>query len=176
MRWAAIALVACLLAAPAFAQENNAGEYHTGWQCDWNMDSGEIANCRARVRVIDGDTFELDGEEIRLWGIDAPEIDQRCYGWSAGEDARRRLFGFTAAIDRCEPIDTGPDGRTTARCFDMADRDIGSLMVERGYAWEDTRISDGYYARETEIAAMQRDAVSVLDCDPPWEWRGQNPR
>lgn len=28
----------------------------------------------ADIRVIDGDTLELDGETIRLWGIDAPGL------------------------------------------------------------------------------------------------------
>src|SRR5262245_33962091 len=30
--------------------------------------------------VIDGDTLEISGTRIRLWGIDAPEIKQSCEG------------------------------------------------------------------------------------------------
>jgi endonuclease YncB( thermonuclease family) len=30
-----------------------------------------------QASVIDGDTLEIHGTRIRLWGIDAPESDQR---------------------------------------------------------------------------------------------------
>ena len=30
------------------------------------------------VKIIDGDTIIVDGEKIRFFGIDAPEIDQEC--------------------------------------------------------------------------------------------------
>lgn len=33
-----------------------------------------------RASVIDGDTIEIHGTRIRLWGIDAPESDQLCRG------------------------------------------------------------------------------------------------
>ena len=32
-----------------------------------------------QIRVIDGDTFELNGTKIRLYGIDAFEKQQKCY-------------------------------------------------------------------------------------------------
>jgi endonuclease YncB( thermonuclease family) len=31
-----------------------------------------------QASVIDGDTLEIHGTRIRLWGIDAPETDQLC--------------------------------------------------------------------------------------------------
>ena len=37
----------------------------------------EAAN--AKVKVVDGDSFFLDGREIRLFGIDAPEYGQYCF-------------------------------------------------------------------------------------------------
>ena len=42
--------------------------------------------------VVDGDTFWLNGEEIRIANIDAPEIKARCPGESSlGGEARRTL-------------------------------------------------------------------------------------
>jgi endonuclease YncB( thermonuclease family) len=47
------------------------------------------ADVTGPARVIDGDTIVVDGEHVRLQGIDAPEKRQTCtaYGqeWPAGE-------------------------------------------------------------------------------------------
>src|SRR6185503_14334736 len=43
--------------------------------------AGEVSG---PARVIDGDTLEITGTRIRLWGIDAPEKHQTCEG-KAGE-------------------------------------------------------------------------------------------
>jgi hypothetical protein len=45
------------------------------------------------VRVIDGDTLDMAGTRIRLWGIDAPENRQACEGrdgqtYECGRDSR----------------------------------------------------------------------------------------
>ena len=44
----------------------------------------------ADVRVIDGDTIDLDGQRIRLHGIDAPRRKQPCYRngvmWLCGQE------------------------------------------------------------------------------------------
>jgi endonuclease YncB( thermonuclease family) len=41
-----------------------------------------VASARRRSQgqasTIDGDTLEIHGTRIRLWGIDAPESDQLC--------------------------------------------------------------------------------------------------
>jgi endonuclease YncB( thermonuclease family) len=46
-------------------------------------------------RVIDGDTIELDGIRWRIWGIDAPEMDQTCGNWTAGIAATYALAHLT---------------------------------------------------------------------------------
>jgi endonuclease YncB( thermonuclease family) len=63
------------------------------------------AICADRVAgvasVIDGDTIEIHGRRIRLWGIDAPEAAQRCMEdgalYPCGLDASRALFKRSSA-------------------------------------------------------------------------------
>lgn len=37
-------------------------------------------NIAGRASVVDGDTIEIHGTRVRLWGVDAPESDQLCRG------------------------------------------------------------------------------------------------
>ena len=42
-----------------------------------------LINCLSQasaneIKIIDGDTIKINGEKIRFFGIDAPEIDQEC--------------------------------------------------------------------------------------------------
>jgi endonuclease YncB( thermonuclease family) len=63
------------------------------------------------TRVIDGDTLDLAGTRIRLWGIDAPETRQTCEGrdgqtYECGRDSRAVMIELTR--DRtvtCDPRD-----------------------------------------------------------------------
>ena len=46
-----------------------------------------------RASVIDGDTIEIRGERIRLWGIDAPKSSQLCHrGHSAWRFGQKSAF------------------------------------------------------------------------------------
>ena len=42
--------------------------------------AGAADNLAGQASVIDGDTLEIHGTRIRLWGIDAPETSQLCRG------------------------------------------------------------------------------------------------
>lgn len=132
------------------------------------------------IRVIDGDTFDMYGEVIRLWGIDAPELDQPC-------EARPGLIGEIGHLssvslgvvlrftDRCEPLGQSY-GRTIARYVLMDGTDAGEIMVERGLAFDYAQFSEGRYAAAQERA--QADQVGIWApgsvCVPPWEWRSRN--
>ena len=64
-------------------------------------DSVFSADLTGQASVIDGDTIEIHGTRIRLWGIDAPESTQLCRGddslqYRCGAKAANDLDGFIA--------------------------------------------------------------------------------
>src|SRR6201989_3014944 len=76
-----------------------------------------------QASVVDGDTLEIHGTRIRLWGIDAPESTQLCRGedselYPCGARASNDLDGFIArrVVDR-SPISLDRYGRTVASCM-----------------------------------------------------------
>src|SRR5271168_429931 len=73
-----------------------------------------------RASIIDGDTLEIHGTRIRLWGIDAPESSQLCRGedslqYRCGAKAANDLDAFIASRPvSCTPISLDQYGRTVA--------------------------------------------------------------
>jgi endonuclease YncB( thermonuclease family) len=61
-----------------------------------------------QASIIDGDTLEIHGTRIRLWGIDAPESTQLCRGedqYRCGAKAANDLDAFIARRPvNCIPI------------------------------------------------------------------------
>ena len=127
-----------------------------------------------RASVIDGDTVEIRGQRIRLWGIDAPEGQQRCVKdgklWRAHADSANALDAYLA--DRpitCKQKDIDRYKRVVAICM-VDGEDIGGWMVRMGWAFDFTRYSNGYYARGAGrgtggsprlMAGRVRDALGV---------------
>lgn len=106
-----------------------------------------------RIAVVDGDTIRIDGQSVRLHGIDAPETEQRCGGigepvWPCGrwvtETVRARYDGRHG---RCAVQDTDRYGRAVARCF-VGNADIGQRLVQDGLAFAYLRYSTEYRADE----------------------------
>lgn len=98
-----------------------------------------MADVVGAVRVIDGDTFDVGGQRVRIHGIDAPEVGQTCDDaegrvWPCGafvkEEVSRRYQGATAT---CEEVEQDRYGRSVAKCF-VDGNDVGEAIVSDGWA------------------------------------------
>ena len=79
----------------------------------------------------DGDTLTIDGTDIDLFGVDAPEMQNPPWGlYSRTQlEAILAIGGVT-----CLREDMSSQDRLVAICRDARGRDIGSLMVRAGWA------------------------------------------
>ena len=128
-----------------------------------------------RASVVDGDTIEIHGERIQLWGIDAVESGQRCRlngkPWRCGRDAAFALDRFLDGVTVvCSPKDRDRYGRTVATC-EAREIDVGRWMVLQGWALDYERYSKGEYAGAQAAAKEAKRGLWVGEFEPPWEWR-----
>ena len=125
--------------------------------------------------VIDGDGLAFGPVSVRLHGIDAAEIGQRCAlarggTWGCDEAAAERLAELVAGQRvECEPLDRDPYGRIVARCM-AGGVDVGQALVAEGLAWAFRRYSDDYALAE-EGARKIGAGVWQAETQPPWEYR-----
>jgi len=127
--------------------------------------------------VRDGDTVEIHGQPIRLFGIDAPEGQQVCHregrDWRCGQAAANALAAHIARRPlTCQRRDTDRYGRPVAVCF-VAGEDIGAWLVREGWALAYRRYSTDYVRDET-AAKVARRGVWSGTFTPPWEWRAEH--
>jgi endonuclease YncB( thermonuclease family) len=110
---------ACLLSFPAFADD-----------------------LIGQASIIDGDTLEIHGTRIRLWGVDAPESSQLCRGedslqYRCGAKAANELDAFIARrpVD-CSPISLDQYRRTVVNAtLSMRGEGFGrAATLSRGYS------------------------------------------
>lgn len=141
-----------------------------------------VAACSAEAqivghaRVIDGDTLIVNGQRIRLEGIDAPEMRQVCQwkgkGFTCGRWSARML---RAMIDhrkvRCREEGRDRYRRVLATCW-VAQYNLNYHMVRRGAALAYRRYSTAYVPAE-DIARQERAGLWQMKFIPPWEWRAQ---
>ncbi|EAR22959.1 thermonuclease family protein [Nitrococcus mobilis] len=125
--------------------------------------------------VVDGDTLEIQGERIRLYGIDAPERAQPCYDsdgfpWRCGQKAAAalaaRIGGQTV---RCEGNERDRAGHRIAVCH-LQGQDLNAWMVRWGWAPAYRCCSRAYLAEEWQAKAA---GVGIWSGSfvMPWRWR-----
>lgn len=142
-----------------------------------------------RATVIDGDTLEIRGQRIRLWGIDAPESRQSCT--RAGE-AYRCGQETAAYLDRLigqNTVTCTPRGRpdryrrivatcsiSAGPCLDRGCAtliDLGEMLVADGRALDYPRYSMRAYATLQADAERNRRGLWAGEFQRPWEWRAR---
>lgn len=92
--------------------------------------------------LVDGDSIVIAGKQVRLWGIDAPEMDTR-------EGYLAKLYLRTVIDEksvRCVEQGARVSSETMAKCY-IGEVDIGEVMVLSGHARDWVQYSQGYYSR-----------------------------
>ncbi|WOH66170.1 thermonuclease family protein [Bradyrhizobium sp. BWA-3-5] len=133
-----------------------------------------------QASVVDGDTIEIHGQRIRLWGIDAPESDQLCRNddsklYQCGRAAATALAGLLWAIQRpvtCSPVDRDHYGRTVATCsLGTPGPDIGHWLVANGHALDWPTYSKGKYEDAQRGAERAGRGIWAGSFVEPWKYR-----
>ena len=127
------------------------------------------------LRIIDGDTIELNGERIRFSGIDTPELKQICT-----LDNIEIFCGNLAAIALKEKIgneivscEREPEkdffGRTLGECF-INDESLSKFLVRNGYAFAFVKYSKKYVEDE-KYAKKNNLGLWAMEFEFPWDFR-----
>ncbi len=123
--------------------------------------------------VIDGDTIIMDGEKLRLSGIDAPEISQKCEKpsgfWNCGLASKKALRKMVLERDiSCKTGGLDRYDRWLVVCKGGG-IDINAALVSNGWA-----VDYGGYAREEAKARRAKSGIWQGSFENPQEWRHAN--
>lgn len=107
--------------------------------------------------IVDGDTLRIGETKVRLFGIDAPEFNQKCdrdgARWACGEEAKRQLQTLVEGrVVFCRQRDTDPYGRVVAVCH-AGETELNRTMVANGWAVAFRQYADDYVADEVRARA-----------------------
>lgn len=104
-----------------------------------------------RAYVIDGDTIVVQKTQVRLFGIDAPELNHP-YGNKARWGLVNLCKGKTV---RAEVSAQDIHGRVVAKCYLADGRDLSAEMVKAGLAIDWPKFSGGQY-RQLEVENIRK--------------------
>jgi endonuclease YncB( thermonuclease family) len=129
-----------------------------------------------QASVIDGDTLEIHGTRIRIFGIDAPESDQLCRDdqsdfYRCGQKASNALFDYiNRRIVECIEVDRDRYRRAVSVCS-AGGIDIADWLVRNGLALDWPQYSKGAYADAQAEAKQRQRGMWAGSFKEPWNYR-----
>ncbi len=101
----------------------------------------DISIISGSAYVVDGDTLVIKKTQIRLFGVDAPEMNH-----PYGKKAKWALVSLCKGQKiRAEVTEQDTHGRTVAKCYLEDGRDLSAEMVKLGLAIDWPKFSGGKY-------------------------------
>ena len=151
-----------------------------------NLKAKELKIISGMAKVIDGDTIQIHKKKIRLFGIDAPEKNQKCQkiwltialfsfnkDYSCGEISTNKLKKkINNQFMICKWKNKDRYKRLIAECF-KDKTNINAWMVRYGYAVAYRKYSKKYVAHE-EIAKKDKLGLWSGTFEMPWDFRKKN--
>lgn len=127
------------------------------------------------ARIIDGDTLDLNGTRVRLYGIDAPERAQTCrHGaqeWNCGTESRAALARMIGDQPlNCENQDIDRYGRIVATC-EAGGVSVNTWMIRNGWAVAYRQYGGAVYLAIEDAARRDSLGLWAGEFVMPWEWR-----
>ena len=130
-------------------------------------------NIEGRARIIDGDSLYVDGYEVRMVGIDAPEGQQNCQrrgqDWPCGELSTRRLSTLiNRQIVTCDVEGRDQHSRLLAVCR-VGKKNLNRAQVRNGWA-----VGYGGFKKEERAAKADKSGIWSGTFERPKSWRDRN--
>ncbi|MBT4890950.1 MAG: thermonuclease family protein [Rhodospirillales bacterium] len=143
------------------------------------------ADIKGRACIINADMISIngirydtkckDGTNVRLHGIDAPELDQVCRNaegaiFKCGLYAAAFLLEYIADRELdCRGNSQDMEGNWLLRCY-VEGININAYMVSEGWALSYEVLSKRYEPEEA-IAKDHKKGIWDFEFTNPWEWR-----
>lgn len=146
---------------------------------------GKVANTpnetvKGQGVAVEGDLLTVKGAPVRLMGIDAPDVGQKCRNRYGHElDCFRIATAVLASLIKdqevtCTIAERDRNGQQMGECR-VRGVDLGSAMVSRGWAFAYRSLSPAYASSEA-FAQSRRLGLWAGKVEKPWQWRSRQQR
>ena len=148
-----------------------------------DVKSEEIKEISGNAKIIDGDTIKINSKKIRLYGIDAPELKQKCKkpyltiifftftkDYPCGKISTQKLQKkINNKVITCKILDVDRYKRFIGECY-KRNLNLNSWLVSNGYAVAYRKYSKKYISNEIN-AKNEKKGLWQGKFEMPWDFR-----